>query len=185
MYFLNDEPVTKHPFTELDNLCVLASTLLGQEPEPVQVEPNDESRHFFLTDGWVEGDNDGVRINVSMPGVQRKGIEVYTINNIVVLRGKGIYEAPVDGEIDERTDLTPETAPEVSVPSDDSEPKNVEYYRAVRLPMALLGDSIEVEMGENDTVRVSIAWDMSSQQLMPHNRMPAQSSSLNSSDDLF
>ena len=149
MYFLNDEPVTKHPFTELDNLCVFASTLLGQEPEPVQVEPDGNTRHFFLTDGWVEGDNDGIRINVSMPGVERKGVEVYTINNIVVLRGKGVYVP----ELGESTEDTTDSSTEVDT---SAEPKNVEYYRAVRLPMALMGDSIEVETAEEDTIRVSM-----------------------------
>lgn len=149
MYFVNLQPTLKNPLIEIESFCALTRRLAGEEVEPVKSQQDDCTRFFFVPDADVDSDGKSAEIAIEMPGVAIPDIEVYIINNALVIRG---------------------TAPLLENRSPDAEEEFAEYFRAIRFDHVLLGDSLEVEEEEIDRFVIRAQFDLSTE-AQPVNRI--------------
>lgn len=154
MYFVESEPVLRNPADDFDSFSALASKLTDGE-----IESTSQHRFFFETPGWIEGNEHGIDLHLTMPGVTRSDIDVHVINNVLAVRGK-VPLADLPKKVDFLSELI----------EDERTTLSREYCRAVRLPMAILGETLEVDVNEDGKVHITAKWDPSSERQSPPTR---------------
>ncbi len=142
MYFVNLQPTLKNPLIEIESFCALTRRLTGEEVGPVKTLQDDCTRFFFVPDADVDSDGKSAEIAIEMPGVTIPNVEVYIMNNALVIRG---------------------TAPLLENRPADANEESAEYYRAIRFDHVLLGDSLEVEEEESDRFVVRAQFDLTTE----------------------
>lgn len=146
MFKFESASAPRHLIQELDGICQFVSQIAqGDTMLPGVPGDSGEDRFFVMPQGVVLGGPGGCEIRAYTPGLSRENLQVFVINNLVVFHGT----APL-------ADLNTEAAAR-------NPGAHAEFYRAVRLPQAVLGETLEADCLDDGAVQIRCQWDPTSE----------------------